>query len=58
MVLKYCRLSDGNLSNSADIKGIIKSSPCRQTSEAETPSSGALASGGAKSIDRRKNNEL
>ena len=56
MVLKYCRLSDGNLSNSADIKGIIKSSPCRQTSEAETPSSGALASGGAKSVDRRKNN--
>jgi hypothetical protein len=73
MVLKYCRLSDGNLSNSADIKGMIKLRPCRHTSEAETPenlknkkinfskhfkkfqnnnapSSGALASGGAKSI--------
>ena len=37
MVLKYCRLSDGNLSNSADIKGMIKLRPCRHTSEAETP---------------------
>ena len=36
-----------NLSNSADIRGIIKFNPCKHTSATATPFSAALASGGA-----------
>ena len=46
-VLKYCKLREGNLSNSADIRGIIKFNPCKHTSATATPFSAALASGGA-----------